>query len=91
MHAFVFAATITGLVAACLLYYDYGFWHDVYIQTDTQEVMTQEEVLASPSESLVDFWGEVRARFSAIGLTGMDFLESTDTITNDGVQTSGTP
>ena len=60
VHAFVFAGTITGLIAIFILYTDYGFWHETYISAKVQEENAQNQ------ESLGGFWEEAKSRFQAI-------------------------
>jgi hypothetical protein len=74
------------MVAVCFLYYDYGFWHDVYIKTD-QTVLTPSEVqevdVITPIQSLVQFFGEVKDRFGSLGDGGKELLQGTDIIYNN--------
>lgn len=71
MHAFVFAGTITALIAAFILYTDYGFWHEKYVADD----LVVETVQETPNESISTFWQEAKARFGSIGKNPGSLLE----------------
>lgn len=77
MHAFIFAGTITGIIAVCILYYDYGFWHDVYVQP--AEPVIEEQ---SSGDSLDSFIGEIHRRWTVLGKEGKMLLEGKEVIHN---------
>lgn len=74
VHAFVFAAVITGAIAAVILYTDYGFWHETYRADDI--VVTEAPFdPESPGESMFKFWQEAKERFGSIGDSEGSLLE----------------
>lgn len=80
VHAFMFAGTITGLIAIFILYTDYGFWHERYTSDDL--VLGQAEPAfgpESPGESVARFWLEAKERFGQIGRSGGGLLEGKET------------
>src|SRR3989344_3099917 len=84
IHAFIFAGTITLLVAIAILYTSYGLWHVKYRATG--DLMVEGEVITtppvepeSPGEMLSRFWGEARTQFSSIGTSGASLLEGKET------------
>jgi hypothetical protein len=75
VHAFVFAAFITGSIAALILHTQYGFWRQTYY---VEKPATEEQVVfdpESPGRSFADFWQEARTRFGSIGASGSGILE----------------
>ncbi len=70
IYALVIAGTITALIAAFILYVDYGFWHDRYIRTEEVEVTTGEEdqmiTVRSPREMIDGFFDEARKKVKTI-------------------------
>jgi hypothetical protein len=87
LHALVFAATITGVTAFLILYYDYGFFHDVYIQKSAS-AEEQTADIPSPMEAFTSFLSEAKGRFESIGQGGSGFLEGKATYVNTN---AGTP
>lgn len=80
MHAFIFAGAITTLIAAFILYTDYGFWHETYVSDDL--VVEQADPSfnpESPGESIMSFFREAKERFSAIGSSSASLLEGKET------------
>lgn len=82
IHAFAFAAIITGITAFLILYYDYGLFHDVYVSDEAQKEIDMLAEAPTPGETFTSFWGEVRERFSSIGEGGVQLLEGKDVYTN---------
>jgi len=83
LHAFVFAAVITGITAFLILYYDYGLFHDVYVK---EEAIVVEEK-RSVGETFSNFFGEAKRRFSIIGEGGFNLLEGKETYVNSSTST----
>ncbi len=83
LHGFAFAGLITALIAAVILYTDYGFWHETYIAEDALVSGDPEYVSESPGQSLGRFWGEAKEQFGRIGSTSANLLEGKDTYTKD--------
>lgn len=80
VHAFVFAGAITCLVAAFILYSDYGFWHERYVSDEL--VVEQADPKfdpESPGESIARFWQEAKQKFGEIGSSGSGLLEGKET------------
>ncbi len=88
LHAVVFASVITGMTAFLILYYDYGFFHDVYVQKNTDTEVT--ESAPSPTDTFSNLMTEARKRFGSIGASGADLLEGTDTYINNSTSTGTT-
>ncbi len=89
MHAFVFAGTITGLLATFIMYTDYGFWHERYDSDEVIAAKKEAEVkLASPGATFTDFFSEAKVRLSAIGTSNL--LEGKETYVNTGESDAST-
>lgn len=82
LHALVFASVITFMVAFLILYYDYGYFHDIYVQKDDTIEVVQTEKAPSPTEALSGFITEAKSRFGAIGASGADLLYGKDVYVN---------
>lgn len=85
LHAFVFASIITGLLAFLILYYDYGYFHDVYVKKDIESVVVVDntDTAPSPIESMSSFFSEAKTRFSEIGKSGSSLLYGKDVYINN--------
>lgn len=85
IHAFVFAGTITAIIAGFILYTDYGFWHETYRASDASFVTDMETVNEfnpeSPMESLSRFLGEAKSRLGSIEFSNGSLLEGKETFT----------
>jgi hypothetical protein len=80
VHAFIFAGSITGLLAAFILYYDYGFWHQHYTSKEViGESVVQQPEGAPPGEVLSGFWSEAKKQFSGMGSSTASLLEGKET------------
>lgn len=79
VHAFGFAGVITSLIAAFILYTEYGFWHETYRSDDALEVVQGSVSGESESRSWGEFLSEAKARFNEIGTEGATFLEGKET------------
>jgi hypothetical protein len=84
VHAFVFAGVITALIAAFILYYDYGFWHEKY-QKGEDEIAVQATTteIESPSKVLINFFSEAKKQFGNIGSSSASLLEGKETYTRE--------
>mgnify|MGYP003393941915 FL=1 len=85
IYALSFAGVITAIIAAIILYTDYGFWHQRYIREEaTTDIAVAETVAESPGKVLSRFWNEARTQFSNISsvssglLEGKESYQSTD-------------
>jgi hypothetical protein len=83
VYAFIFAGTITALIAAVILYTDYGFWHDRYIRDDSALVVKSTTPMESPSKALSNFWSEAYEKFHAIGSVSGSLLEGKEVYVKD--------
>lgn len=86
LHAFVFASVITGIVVGFILYYDYGFWHDVYVNTENTAVVSEgslQEEGESPLESFSRLLEEAKLRLGEVGNSGQMLLEGTEVYSNE--------
>ena len=78
VYAAVFSGSVTILLAAVILYVDYGFWRERY---DSREPLTTEEleekdiVTKSPVDMLSGFFSEAKHRFNNPEVDGPSFLE----------------
>jgi len=84
LHALVFAGAITALMAFLILYYDYGYFHDVYVQKETESLVVEKtsEPAPSPTETISSFFSEAKTRFSEIGKSGSSLLYGKDVYVN---------
>ena len=87
LHAVVFASIITGMTAFLILYYDYGFFHDVYVQKDDTITSDLVEQAPSPTDTFSGFISEAKTRFGAIGVSGADLLYGKDVYINNSTST----
>ena len=84
IYAVIFAGSITLLIGAAILYFDYGFWRDRYSRTESFE--TQEEgglntavvVTKSPGDMFSDFMKEVSEKLEQVSTTSKDMLDGKD-------------
>lgn len=85
LHALVFAGAVTGLLAFLILYYDYGYFHDVYVQKETDSIVVgkDSELAPSPTETVSSFFSEAKTRFSEIGKSGSSLLYGKDVYINN--------
>ena len=85
LHALVFAGAITGLLAFLILYYDYGYFHDVYVQPDDTSMIVEKtsEPAPSPTEAVSSFLSEAKTRFGEIGKSGSSLLYGKDVYINN--------
>ncbi len=83
LYGFIFAGSITALIAGFILYTDYGFWHERYQRVDETATIATTTSSESPSEMITRFWNEARAQFSGIGITTASLLEGKETYTSE--------
>lgn len=80
VYAFIFAGTITVLIASVILYADYGFWHEKYsdkaiaVSTSTTTVAPE-----SPMDMLSRFFDEAKTQLHNINTSGSKLLEGKET------------
>lgn len=78
----VFAGIITACIAAVILYYDYGFWHDTYSNKEEKSVVEDTMVtVQSPSEMIGGFLKEATAKFNDVTVSRKNILEGKDIYT----------
>lgn len=87
LHALVFASLLTGTVAFVILYYDYGFFHDVYVKKDTSALTDETASAPSPAKTFSELFQEAKMRFSDIGKDSAGLLYGTETYTNTSTST----
>lgn len=87
LHALVFASVITGMTAFLILYYDYGFFHDVYVQKNNDLESVETVSAPSPTETFSTFMSEAKKRFSGMGESSADLLEGKETYINTSTST----
>lgn len=84
IYAFIFAGSITAIIASIILYVDYGFWRERYSSKPMDTTVATSTVLVeSPSEVLSRFIIEAREQFNAIRESGESFLEGKEVYTKD--------
>ena len=71
VYAGLFSGAITLLLAAIILYFDYGFWHERYSRQEaiaTENLTTNEDQITvqSPTEMMGSFFQEASEKFHAI-------------------------
>lgn len=79
LHAFIFAGSITFVIAAIILYSDYGFWHERYNRNDTSAITSTTEMAESPIKVLSRFFGEAHSQFKGVASSSGGFFEGRET------------
>ena len=80
VYAFIFAGSITTLVAAFILYVDYGFWHEKYTRSEVSEETSyrsnnEEHSVESPSQTLSRFISDAKVQLQSISSSKEGLLE----------------
>lgn len=91
LHALVFSASVTVFLAVCILYFDYGFWHERYQKNE--EVTTEqkiEEKSLSPTSLFSDFFKEAGEKLDTVKEGGSALLEGKESYSNKEEFLSGT-
>lgn len=83
VHGVVFAGAITSVIAAVILYTDYGFWHERYVSEDVLLEQQAAESMKSPGQTMASFWQEAKERFGGIGKAGSELLEGKEQYTKE--------
>ncbi len=83
IYAAIFAGTITAIIGAVILYNDYGFWHERYVLNEKNTIVsttTESQVkIASPLESVSNFFNQAKVQFKNIGKGSASLIESKET------------
>jgi hypothetical protein len=87
VYAAVFAGSVTVMLAAVILYFDYGFWHEKYNRNESltesySSTNTKQEDLTvqSPSDMIGSFLKEAHNKFTSIGSESKSgFLQEKET------------
>lgn len=92
VYALTISGIITTMIAASILYIDYGFWHERYDERETLVVVDTYEpqsqvVPESPMEMLSRFFGEARVQLQNVNTSGKQLLEGKEVYTNTGTST----
>lgn len=89
VYAAIFSGVVTALLAAIILYYDYGFWRDKYSASDSVIVTASEPEVTSisPGEMMDGFLKEVGMRMQALKSTKDTLLEGKEIYVNDSTST----
>jgi len=93
MYAVAFSATITAMIGAGILYFDYGFWHERYSRSETvatttiKNVAVQDETV-SPGEMMGDFFKEASVRIQSLKDQKVDLLEGKEVYINENIGTT---
>ncbi|MBP6948542.1 MAG: hypothetical protein KBC41_00170 [Candidatus Pacebacteria bacterium] len=85
VYGVVFAGTITSLIAFFILYIDYGFWHERYINDDIVKIANEEEQvkLESPTKMFGSFLEEAGERFKEIKIPNKALLEGKESYSQE--------
>lgn len=87
VYAAFFAGAVTVLIAAIILYFDYGFWHERYSRTELVETNAVVEdsmvTVQSPTEMLGGFFKEASQRLQSIKTGSSSLLEGKDVYTRE--------
>lgn len=84
VHAVFFAGTITCILAAIILYSQYGFWNQRYTrENDFIPATNTEETMEPPSEMIASFMEEVSTRFGTIKQNIGTLLEGKDSYSQE--------
>ena len=84
VYAAIFAGGCTCILAATILYFDYGFWHERYSRSDTLEVTEVKNIndsqisVLSPGAMISDFFKEAIVKLGTIDLSRKNLLEGKD-------------
>ncbi len=86
VYAAFFSGVITLLLAASILYFDYGFWHETYVRGEV-EIMEKENNVndnsevetRSPKEMLGDFFNEAGDKLKNISISSTTLPTGKDT------------
>lgn len=92
VYAFIFAGSVTALIASIILYVDYGFWHERYVRKDEIIIASSTEIISkptpipeSPIEMLSRFIGEAKVQFDSISSGGQELLKGKEIYSNTEV------
>lgn len=86
VYAIIFAGSVTLFLAICILYFDYGLWHEKYRR---DEVLTQQEgndtsiTVVSPGDMIGGFLKEAGQKLKSINTDGTTLLQGKDVYTKD--------
>ena len=87
LYAIIFAGSITILLAAVILYVDYGFWHEKYSRADGIEVIDTTEPMVtvrSPGDMIGSFFTEASNKLKTIDVSASaEVLTGKETYTNE--------
>ncbi len=96
VYAAVISGTITMFIAAIILYFDYGFWHEKYLRAEAVETIdemkdtgTSSVTVQSPSEMVGAFFREASEKIKVINLDRPSFLDGKDVYRKEDA--TGTP
>ena len=91
VYAAIFAGSITFLLTAVILYFDYGFWHEKYRRDEvleTKSALDPMGTVQSPGEMIGSFFKEASIKLKEINLSGTNLLEGKDVYTKDVATTT---
>ena len=90
IYSAIIAGAITSIIAAVILYVDYGFWHERYLSDEiTVNIASSTEAQPeSPSEMFSRFVGDARTQLDAINSSGKDMLKGKEVYTNTATDTN---
>ena len=88
VYAFVFSGAVTSLIAAIILYTDYGFWHEKYSSDALKkEVASTTQVMPeSPVEMLSKFFDEAKVQLRGINVSSSSLFEGKETYSKETIE-----
>jgi hypothetical protein len=81
-HALVFSGLVTAVLAAAILYFDYGFWHERYTKDDTLIVENIEQKSDSPVTMFSSLYNEAKEKLLSVKSGGGALLEGKKSYSN---------
>lgn len=88
VYSAAIAGSITVMIAAVILYVDYGFWHERYIREDLTVVDSElnspsSVVPESPTEMFSRFFDEAKVQLKDINTSRQELLKGKETYVKD--------
>jgi hypothetical protein len=89
VYAAFFAGAITVVLAAIILYVDYGFWHEQYQREETLSVTSdsiqedESEDALSPGDMIGSFFKDAASKLESIEIYKPEILDGKDTYTKE--------
>lgn len=88
IYAVIFAGSITALLAAFILYVDYGFWHEKYVRSEESSIGEAPQPSQSPFQMMSIFFKTARNQLDTLGTSGADLLVGKEVYIRSNVEQS---